>query len=294
MEGWDCRNANCQFKNNRYRTHGFCCNACKIGLEYGAEYHTQNCMGGKNYPIEPFIDRWADPIEPFEDRSAHRGQKRPRPHVSSCVAFQVPEHWMRGSEVCVSGWVEWYETIKHEELEPFAKWEKSFAEWKKLDRFLEFHWNSVQFARMLTIYVHGQEEFYGNRSEDSPLDYIDVNQDDRIVPFTSRMPEHALNTDQKQFGNCFNPSNVTGLDTIIQAVLVRQPNMVQVIRDAVTLIEKKNLSSFTFVCRSGTHRSPACAFFLAALVYNQAHVVFSKRRTINAARTFGMKQTWTH
>jgi len=144
---------------------------------------------------------------------------------------------------------------------------------------------------MLTIYVHGQEEFYGNRSEDSPLDYIDVNQDDRIVPFTSRMPEHALNTDQKQFGNCFKPSDVTGLDTIIQAVLVRQPNMVHVIRDAVTLIEKEDLSSFTFVCRSGTHRSPACAFFLAALVYNQAHVVFSKPRTIDAARTFGMKQT---
>ena len=267
--------------NNRWRTHGFCCNACKIGLPY-SEYHTNNCIGA-DHRIKPYEDRWAHAIDPFEDRWAHRGQKKPRLHVNSCVAFQVPEYWMRGSKVCVSGWVKWYETIKDKELEPFAKWEKSFAAWKELDKEIEL--NSVEFARMLTIYVHGQKEFYRNRREDSLLeDYIDVNQGG----------EHALNTDEKRFGNSFKPSDVTGLNTIIQAVLVRQPNMVQVIRDAVRLIETEDLSSFTFVCRSGTHRSPACAFFLAALVYNQAHVVFSKPRTIDAARTFGMEQTGTH
>ena len=84
---------------------------------------------------------------------------------------------------------------------------------------------------------------------------------------------------------------VTGIDFEIQAVLLLQANCANVLENAIAMIEAKpphQHFEFTFMCRSATHRSVACAILLASLVYRTARIRLSTPRTMTRAVQVGM------
>ena len=80
----------------------------------------------------------------------------------------------------------------------------------------------------------------------------------------------------------------TGVQFIVHAVLLSQERCADIIIEAITTIERQELSEFTFVCEHATHRSAGMALFLAILVYNNAEIFFSTERTKAEAIQFGM------
>ena len=81
---------------------------------------------------------------------------------------------------------------------------------------------------------------------------------------------------------------MTGLDFAVQAVLVTQTSTAEILRGAFHHIEDYHCSMFAFSCRSATNRSVACCVLFAAIVYQDAELVFTTRRTRGAARQMGL------
>ena len=81
---------------------------------------------------------------------------------------------------------------------------------------------------------------------------------------------------------------VTGLDFAVQAALVTQTLTAEILRRAFHHIEDYHCSMFAFSCRGATHRSVACCVLFAAIVYQDAELVFTTRRTRGAARQMGL------
>ena len=77
---------------------------------------------------------------------------------------------------------------------------------------------------------------------------------------------------------------VTGVRLEVQAKVCSQHAAIHAIADAVSIIETEDLDEFAFVCDHGTHRSVACACLLIALVYGDAKVVLTTRRTCDSGR----------
>ena len=86
----------------------------------------------------------------------------------------------------------------------------------------------------------------------------------------------------------YNMREVTGIGFAVQCIFVMQQLTAQVLYEACQQIELGDLGDFTFVCRHATHRSCGCALLLATLVYPSARIIFSTRRTIEAAVERGM------
>ena len=80
----------------------------------------------------------------------------------------------------------------------------------------------------------------------------------------------------------------TGVQFIVHAVLLSQELCAEIIIEAITRIERQELSDFTFVCEHATHRSAGMALLLAILVYNNAEIFFYTERTQAEAIQFGM------
>ena len=80
----------------------------------------------------------------------------------------------------------------------------------------------------------------------------------------------------------------TGVQFIVHAVLLSQELCAEIIIEAITRIERQELSEFTFVCEHATHRSAGMALLLAILVYNNAEIFFYTERTQAEAIQFGM------
>ena len=83
-------------------------------------------------------------------------------------------------------------------------------------------------------------------------------------------------------------SEVTGVDERVQAVVASQGATANCLLVAFERIEEEDLDEFSFVCHGATHRSVACCLLLAALVYPQARVHLTTRRTRRAAALAGL------
>lgn len=104
---------------------------------------------------------------------------------------------------------------------------------------------------------------------------------------TASINVHALGL------NAFHPmlysmQEVTGIDFSVQSVLLTQEICADILFEAVKAIELNNLTEYTFICKHATHRSVGMAVLLAILVYHDALLVFSTKRTIRAATKRGM------
>jgi hypothetical protein len=86
----------------------------------------------------------------------------------------------------------------------------------------------------------------------------------------------------------YDMKDVTGVDFVVQAVLVTQALAAELVHEACCIIESENLNNFGFVCSHGTHRSLGCAMLLAILAYPNARVCLSTPRTMRAAIARGM------
>ena len=87
---------------------------------------------------------------------------------------------------------------------------------------------------------------------------------------------------------CYAPSEVTGLDFVVQASLTTDKVAVDALREAFHHIQDYAVTDFAFLCHGGTHRSVACCCLLAALVYPDAGLVFNARRPSEAAALRGL------
>ena len=86
-----------------------------------------------------------------------------------------------------------------------------------------------------------------------------------------------------QFPYLFKQEDVTGVDGIVQAVLLKQAVMPRIIEDAVAMIENSDLAEFMFSCTGATHRSLGAAILLVRLIYQNGSVVVTTKRTQKAA-----------
>ena len=82
--------------------------------------------------------------------------------------------------------------------------------------------------------------------------------------------------------------SVTGIDFIVQAVLVTQRATAYACLEACRAIENFDLDAYGIVCHGATHRSVAFCILMAALVYHNAEVMLTTRRTMRAADERGL------
>ncbi len=81
----------------------------------------------------------------------------------------------------------------------------------------------------------------------------------------------------------------TGISFDVQGVVATQLITAKVLNEAASQIEREGLEEFAFVCHGGTHRSVACCMLLAMIVYREADIHLSTRRTNHAAEVVGMR-----
>ena len=184
----------------------------------------------------------------------------PRRPQNDGAAFKIPDHWVCGSGGILQ-YVGWY-MFRFGYHMPTATGEA----WSKIDTKIAF----MKQERPLTIHVLAEDSA-------SPL----LNNAFRSINVHTR----GLNAHAPW---AYNMEEVTGIDLLVQAVLVRQPATAEVILDACRFIELQELDTFAFICKGATHRSCCCAILLASLVYRCARIVFSTGRTKEAARQRGM------
>ena len=86
----------------------------------------------------------------------------------------------------------------------------------------------------------------------------------------------------------------TGFSVGVLVNLLRCPGTIQVIQDAVILIEgsRPMLDAFAFQCPGGTHRSVGCAVLLVLMVYTDGRVIPHTPRTQKAARDAGWVEAY--
>ena len=127
--------------------------------------------------------------------------------------------------------------------------------------------------RPLTIHVLSEEA-----DEWLSQKYIGIN--------LNRPGEYCLNSRSKQYSM----QDVTGINWVVQAVLLTQHSCSRALKDAVSWVEaSSNWQSdpeFAFVCSHATHRSVGCAVLLATFIYKHARIRFTTKRTNKAAMDF--------
>ena len=87
--------------------------------------------------------------------------------------------------------------------------------------------------------------------------------------------------------NKYRMQDVTGVNFCVQAVVAAQQNTPILLLHAVYHIECTKDIEFAFACSHGTHRSVALAFLLKTLVYPNATILLTTRRTQLAAERAG-------
>ena len=183
----------------------------------------------------------------------------PMPSVcmdASTECHRIPDHWKRQDEPVVHC-VQWY--MDYYGMHMSAT---TFAAWNKLALC------SVDRTRSPTIYV---------LAEDSPS----------VTGMANVVNVHKRGV-TAQAPLMYNMCDVTGLDFVVHAVLVTQTLTAEALLDACVMIETCEPDSMAFVCSHATHRSVACAVLLAILVYPNARLALSTKRTKRAAIDRGM------
>ena len=81
---------------------------------------------------------------------------------------------------------------------------------------------------------------------------------------------------------------VTGIDDCVQAVVASQGITPTLLCEAMWMIEGGDLFDFAFVCSHATHRSVACCFLLAAVIYPHCQIILTTARTQREAGKQGL------
>ena len=150
---------------------------------------------------------------------------------------------------------------------PFSK--AAQTAWKRFeDRATSPLWPCVR-ARVVTLEPHAQDCIPAHLERS----HVDV----------------ALRGVDGKCPNMYKVCDVTGVDERVQAVVASQEATAHCLLDALERIEEEELDEFGFVCHGATHRSVACSFLLAALVYPEARVCLTTTRTRRAANLAGLR-----
>ena len=94
----------------------------------------------------------------------------------------------------------------------------------------------------------------------------------------------ALTTFNKQY----DVRPLSGFDFCVLAVLVIQEVTVDVLLAAIDMVERNDLRDLALCCDGATHRSVGCMILLAAMVYPNAEIVLTTKRTQQDAINYGL------
>ena len=279
---------------SRARGHGYCCNLCYIG-DPG---HTRNCTGHRHWagvvaataPQAVWATHTGDTGGSGNSTTPSSTQPAvldlvsvtpavlTAPHLDGThnqLEFSIPIHWARTGDIIPH--LEWYghrllRAGYDGTIPPATRtlWEEH------AHRFAQ-----CTHARQLTIYVLGGGD--GGRSASTQFSDPTFNSNFK----KAFINVHARGLDANA-PELYRLSHVTGIDFDVQGVLVRQPIFLDILLEAIQLIELQSLEAFTFQCACATHTSCGCAILLATLVYPRARIVFSTGNTIRAAQERGM------
>ena len=263
------------------RQHGFCCNACK----YGEAGHTYHCTGygyrGTYHAPATLVATAAITHDVVEEPNVEEPEPEAIPAFPGmyrtysfrdrgpevCDTFRIPAAWACGdSDGDFMHHLYWF--FHNYGLTP---------DWGVLRSWQEFlpRIHHVTMHRPLTIHVLSEEA-----DEWLSQKYIGIN--------LNRPGEYCLNARSTQHSM----QDVTGINWVVQAVLLTQHSCSRALKDAVSWVEaSSNWQSdpeFAFVCSHATHRSVGCAVLLATFIYKHARIRFTTKRTIQAAMDFGM------
>ena len=256
-EQWLCKRYGCPHRHlTSPRSHGYCCNACREQSQGKWWLPTVHTKSCSGRPVSAD----ASSYEPDGSGWGITGREIPctgRP--ASAYAFEIPHYWQCATSIPVED-IEWYMTRFGLDL-PWG----SFFAWVDL----------------------------GNARQHRPLTIYAVAVDDGFP-----VPVHNFNVDLRELtaqSELYDYQSVTGIDFIVQAVLLSQSDTTQVLKDAYDTIEGlipgfkgHKLTKFGFACHDGTHKSVGCALLLGLLLYPNADIVFSTWRTCQAADRQGM------
>ena len=196
--------------------------------------------------------------------AARVGSRSPEAPVLHCssgprTAFRIPSHWC-----CVDGniveHIQWY--MSHFGL---AMPCRTAAAWSRLELISP----RINQGKFLTIYVFAEHQ--------APEDVPSIN-----------VHEKRLNGHNYQM---YEMGDVTGVDFAVQAFLATQEVTPDILLEASLRIENESLQHFVFICSHATHRSVGVALLLAMLVYHNAKIVLTTKRTFRAAFDRGMLAT---
>jgi hypothetical protein len=255
-----CKRRGCPFqrKDGHFTWHLFCCNACKRGgdAEQVPEiYHTEDCTGEESSTMalaseQSSMMAFQYGVVPLRRPSLYTNFPMAKTSV------RIPPSWACTDNNIVDFIGYWYfwATTMHENVE---------TAWRKLEAF------TIRTCRPLKIYVCAQDRF-PNQEFYNAID-VDVRGLDARHPNDEYLCEH-----------------VTGIDMAVQDVLLQLQGTAEVIFDACEKIEAYDIESFVFVSSHATHRSVGCAVLLAMIAYHCAQIVFTTKRTIEAAYSHGM------
>jgi hypothetical protein len=244
-----CKTTNCTFCHKRTAFSArqrFCCNACRRG----EPMHTDNCTGARQ-----MVEGGTSVAVPLALA------RLPQPGFTNISrGIQVPRAWLCSN---LHDYIAWYITRFHIHVSlPVA------MQWGALAAYAldELRDNTppqqnVMRDRALTIYVLKESEV----GRDNPSQ-INVN----TRGLDGRSSLYELH-------------DVTGVDFIVQAVLIGQQLTPSILLEACQNIQQNDLQSFTFVCHGATHRSVGMAFLLSMIVYPNSRIRLSTNRTQLAA-----------
>ena len=255
------------------KRHGFCCNACR----FGETYHTRNCSG-RGTAVNQHENHTDGNGGSSSSTSLSCGSSLPwngsEPHRemryinNAAHNFCTPEH-PRILPLSVEDYIRFLTQHFNVSVD-----RQAVDAWMALSRCLHDQRLSIHTARSIRLSPHTKDSMpvWSDRSS-SYIACIDI--DARGVD--ARSPLYSLR-------------DVTGIDERVQAVVAAQRFTAEALLEAVERIERDNLPEFGFVCRGATHRSVACCFLLAAIVYPSAQIYLSTRRTQQAARRAGLER----
>ena len=170
--------------------------------------------------------------------------------------YARPGSWNAWAAVSTSRRLQWYETEHAVTIDESCR-----DKWKILAAILPL----VQRDRNLDVIA-------------IPSDWL-VGPDDFCVDVTAYQVDGRHGT--------YRLGDVTGVDSRVQACVASQPDAVYALLTVVLGIEFRGLSRCYLRCQGATHRSPALACLLCAIVYDRARLGLVTHRTQQAARDGG-------
>jgi len=264
--------------------HGHCCQACR----YGEPSHTNNCLRPDRDDTHNTNRHWRNArtivghtsvlaglsqADQFADATARHSSSFPLTMMvasSSIMPLTLPASWCLGDLAGRSGdpvmeYVEWYARRYDLSL-------RGLGEWQLLSAHLLNRVEEVESARPLRLFAHRQDSIPLSRRE-YELACVDVA--DKGVDGLSPM---------------YKIGDVTGVDFRVQAVVaMHAATAASLLFEAIQIIENRDVRERAFLCHGATHRSVACCFLPAAIVYPRAETYLTTAaRTRRDAHSFGL------